>query len=93
MQCLKLKEVSVHNLLRFYTAYERHLSLTPLEPAPYAVIVVMSASVVCLFLQSWVGLDPSSSAEPLRRVSLVDPEPCYKPASTFSWLGVPGCLS
>ena len=52
MQCLKLKEVSVHNLLRFYTAYERHLSLTQLEPAPYAVIVVMSASVVCLFLQS-----------------------------------------
>ena len=81
MQCLKLKEVSVHNLLRFYTAYERHLSLTQLEPAPYAVIVVMSASVVCLFLQSRVGLDTSSSAEPLRRVSLVDPEPCYKPAA------------
>ena len=83
MQCLKLKEVSVHNL-RFYTAYERHLSLTRLEPSPYTVIAVISASVVCLFLQSQVGLDRSSSAEPLRRVSLVDPEPCYKCASTFS---------
>ena len=27
MQCLKLKEVSVHNLHRFHTAYERHLVL------------------------------------------------------------------